>query len=105
MIIACLCGRRYRVASEAAGRNRTCPQCGGALTPEADDLAPAADVSMLIEQMKVLRDELVSRDRLLRQAQAEATILRAEIDQLRTRQAPVLRLPSNRVPLFTSRDP
>lgn len=54
---------------------------------------PDEDIHVLLAQMSVLRDELVSRDRLLRQAQEE-------IERLRTRQ-----LPSNRVPLFTSRDP
>jgi hypothetical protein len=66
-------------------RNRTCPQCCG--VPE-----PAVAINILFGQMKVLRDELVSRDRLLREAQAE-------IEQLRSRR---LRL---RRPLFTSRDP
>jgi hypothetical protein len=104
MIIACICGRRFRIPSEGAGKNRSCPQCGGTLLPETDVLVPAVDIDMLIDQMKVLRDELVSRDRLLRKAQAEATVLRAEIEQLRSRQT-VLQLPSNRVPLFTGRDP
>jgi hypothetical protein len=59
--------------------------------------------------MKVLRDELVSRDRALRRAQAETTVLRAELDQLRGRAAakpsPSLKeLPSDRV-VLTSRDP
>jgi hypothetical protein len=82
---------------------------------------------VLLEQMKVLRDELVTRDRALRKVQAESVVLKAELDQLRSRQAatpvggrtpPPLHpprreepqhalqeLPSNRVPLFTSRDP
>lgn len=121
MILACLCGRRYRISSPADGRGRTCPQCGGVLQPEAETLVPAVDINVLIEQMQVLRDELVARDRQLRQAQAESTVLRAELDQLRSRvqaEPPVSRpvrvertaaiphqLPSNRVPLFTSRDP
>ena len=33
------------------------------------------------------RDELVARDRQLRKAQAESTVLKAELDQLRTRTA------------------
>jgi hypothetical protein len=68
------------------------------------------DLNVLVEQMKVLRDELVTRDRALRRAQAETTVLRAELDLLRSRagvkSAPASReLPSDRVPLFTSRDP
>jgi hypothetical protein len=116
MILACLCGRRYRTPEEASARNRACPQCGALLVPEPEDLAPTIDLNVLVEQMKVLRDELVTRDRALRRAQAETTVLKAELDQLRCRvgrgpgpdvkAAPVPReLPSDRVPLFTSRDP
>src|SRR5689334_10884008 len=110
MILACVCGRRYRTPEEASVTNRICPQCGSSLAPEPADLAPTIDLNVLVEQMKVLRDELVSRDRALRRAQAETTVLRAELDQLRGRAgskaAPVAReLPSDRVPLFTSRDP
>jgi len=103
MILACLCGRRFRTPEEASARNRSCPQCGGLLAPEQDALAPAVDLTVLIEQMKVLRDELVTRDRALRRAQAETTVLKAELDQLRARQEGGL--PSSRVALFTSRDP
>jgi len=118
MILTCLCGRRFRTPDETASKNRACPQCGGVLSPEQDALAPAVDLNVLIEQMKVLRDELVTRDRALRRAQAESSILKAEIAQLRARQAarpirparPELaplpeELSSDRVPLFTSRDP
>ena len=114
MILSCLCGRRFRTPEDASAKNRTCPQCGGPLAPESDDLAPVVDLNVLVEQMKVLRDELVARDRALRRAQAETTVLRAELDQLRGgakpgsdfKVAPVSReLPSDRVPLFTSRDP
>jgi hypothetical protein len=76
------------------------------------------DINVLIEQMKILRDELVARDRQLRRAQAETTVLKAELEQLRARSAavqapasttppaPIPReLPSNRVPLFAYRDP
>jgi len=120
MILACVCGRRFRTQTESDSRQRSCPQCGGALVPENEALVPAIDINVLIEQMKVLRDELVARDRQLRRAQAETTVLRAELDQLRARNAaaqnpppavtespaPVPReLPSNRVPLFALRDP
>lgn len=119
MIISCICGRRFRTQNESDAKNRSCPQCGGPLRPEDDDLVPALDMHVLIEQMKFLRDELVSRDRQLRKSQAETTVLKAEIDQLRTRllgdagipvepektPSPARSLPSNRVPLFTSRDP
>jgi hypothetical protein len=116
MILACLCGRRFRTPEEASARDRTCPHCGGSLVPEPEDLIPTVDLTVLVEQMKVLRDELVTRDRALRRAQAESTVLRAELDQLRCRfgcgpgsavkPAPIPReLPSDRVPLFTSRDP
>ena len=116
MILTCLCGRRFRTPDESSTKSRTCPQCGGLLTPEEDALCPALDLNILIEQMKLLRDELVLRDRALRRAQAESSVLKAELAQLRARQ--VLRdprpepsvelpldVPSNRVPLFTSRDP
>jgi hypothetical protein len=110
MILACLCGRRYRTQDDAPAKNRACPQCGGLLTSEQDALVPALDLNVLIEQMKVLRDELVTRDRALRRAQAETTVLRAELDQLRSRHSTPARthaveMPSERVPLFTSRDP
>jgi hypothetical protein len=117
MILSCLCGRRFRTPEESSAKGLSCPQCGGPLAPEQDALAPAVDLNVLIEQMKVLRDELVMRDRDLRRAQAESSVLRAELAQLRTRQAsrrvrpepsgvlPCLELPSDRVPLFTSRDP
>ena len=114
MILACLCGRRFRTPEEASAKPRACPQCGGLLAPEQEDLAPVLDLNVLVEQMKVLRDELVTRDRALRRAQAETTVLRAELDQHRRstkpapdfKAAPVSReLPSDRVPLFTSRDP
>ena len=96
----------------------TCPQCGGLLSQETGALAPAVDLNVLLEQMKVLRDELVTRDRALRKAVAESSVLKAELDQLRSRQdppappprvekplQPLRELPSNRVPLFTTRDP
>jgi hypothetical protein len=110
MILACVCGRRFRTPEEASAKIRSCPQCGSSLTPEPDDLAPTIDLNVLVEQMKVLRDELVTRDRALRRAQAETTVLRAELDQLRghsgVKPASASReLPSDRVPLFTSRDP
>jgi hypothetical protein len=117
MILSCLCGRRFRSPEESSSKSRTCPQCGGPLAPEQDALAPAVDLNVLIEQMKVLRDELVTRDRALRRAQAESSVLRAELAQLRSQQTsrklrpessrePLrLDLPSDRVPLFTSRDP
>jgi hypothetical protein len=87
MILACVCGRRYRIPGESNQRGRTCPQCGGVLQPEGEALAPAIDINVLIEQMRVLRDELVARDRQLRKAQAESTVLKAELDQLRARTA------------------
>jgi hypothetical protein len=111
MILACVCGRRFRVPGESEARRRTCPQCGGVLQPEGEALAPAVDVNVLIEQMRVLRDELVARDRQLRKAQVESTVLKAELDRLRARvdapkvgasalQPPLpgpLKLPSDRV--------
>jgi hypothetical protein len=115
MILTCLCGRRFRTPDESASKNRACPQCGRPLAPEDDALAPAVDLNVLIEQMKVLKDELVTRDRALRRAQAETSVLRAELARLRARPPRYPRpepsaelpreLPSNRVPLFTSRDP
>jgi hypothetical protein len=85
MILACVCGRRFRIPGESEPQRRNCPQCGGLLQPEGEALAPAVDINVLIEQMRVLRDELVARDRQLRRAQAESTVLRAELDQLRSR--------------------
>jgi len=113
MILACVCGRRFRIPSDSEPRRRTCPQCGGVLQPEGEALAPATDINVLIEQMRVLRDELVTRDRQLRRAQAESTVLKAELDQLRARgsgpqgeapplhppQSGPLKLPSDRVSL------
>ncbi len=112
MILTCLCGRRFRTPDESVSKSRTCPQCGGMLTPEEDALCPALDLNVLVEQMKLLRDELVLRDRALRRAQAESSVLKSELARLRARsprkgppaELP-LELPSNRVPLFTSRDP
>ena len=127
MILSCVCGRRYRTQNDSDAKSRTCPQCGGMLVPENEALVPAIDINVLLEQMKVLRDELVARDRQLRRSQAEATVLRAELDQMRAKVAalqapaapptpapppavvgPVLiphELPSNRVPLYAMRDP
>jgi hypothetical protein len=120
MILSCMCGRRFRTPNESDSKHRSCPQCGGALVPENESLVPAIDINVLLEQMKVLRDELVARDRQLRRAQAETTVLRAELDQLRARaavaQAPTppapapqvasqREMPSNRVPLFAFPDP
>jgi len=129
MILACVCGRRFRIQNEADQKSRTCPHCGGGLVPESDSLVPAMDINVLLEQMKVLRDELVARDRQLRRAQAETTVLKAELEQLRARYAAVQapaqpppasepaptptpapmavprELPSNRVPLYAFRDP
>ena len=129
MILACVCGRRFRTQNEADQKGRTCPHCGGGLVPESESLVPAMDINVLLEQMKVLRDELVARDRQLRRSQAEATVLKAELEQLRARvaavQAPAViptskdptptptptpmaiphELPSNRVPLYALRDP
>ena len=107
MILACVCGRRFRAAEGASADGFGCPQCGGRLHPEGSALAPAVDLTVLLRQMQVLRDELVTRDRALRKALAE-------LDQLRSRRpvareekpkSPLLELPSNRVALFTSRDP
>lgn len=120
MILSCVCGRRFRIQNENDSKHRSCPQCGGTLLPENEALVPALDINVLLEQMKVLRDELVARDRQLRRAQAETTVLKAELDQLRARvatvQAPAAPpapapvavqrdLPSNRVPLFAFPDP
>jgi len=135
MILACVCGRRFRSQSEADKQGRTCPHCGGPLVPENETLVPAIDINVLLEQMKVLRDELVARDRQLRRAQAETTVLKSELEQLRARYAAVQappavasegklepapvpapapasaprsiprELPSNRVPLFAFPDP
>lgn len=121
MILSCVCGRRFRAPDPSDTRHRTCPQCGGVLVPENESLVPAIDINVLLEQMKVLRDELVARDRQLRRVQAESTVLKAELEQLRARHAavpppapPVVtpppiavphELPSNRVPLFAFRDP
>jgi hypothetical protein len=118
MMLSCVCGRRFRTQTESDTKQRNCPQCGGGLMPEHEALVPAIDINVLIEQMKVLRDELVARDRQLRRAQAENTILKAELDQLRARFATVQppsspkvpvavsrEMPSNRVPLYAFRDP
>ena len=109
MILSCVCGRRFRTQHESDARHRTCPQCGGALVPENDALVPAVDIDVLLEQMKVLRDELVARDRQLRQTQAELDQLRARYAQPPSAVAepvtPPRELPSNRVPLFAFRDP
>jgi len=117
MILACMCGRRFRTPNESDSKQRNCPQCGGPLAPEQEALVPATDINVLLEQMKVLRDELVARDRQLRRAQAETTVLKGELEQLRARMASVQPpptptpaavprdLPSNRVPLFAFRDP
>ena len=128
MILACVCGRRYRTPNESDVKSKSCPACGGTLVPENESLVPAIDINVLLEQMKVLRDELVARDRQLRRSQAETTVLKAELEQLRARcaavQAPVPQpapipapsatsapktvpreLPSNRVPLFAAGDP
>jgi hypothetical protein len=131
MILACVCGRRFRTRNESDAKSKACPHCGGPLVPENESLVPAMDINVMIEQMKVLRDELVARDRQLRRAQAETTVLRAELEQLRARCASVQappppreepapapvsppvaaaapiphELPSNRVPLFAMRDP
>jgi len=128
MILACVCGRRFRTPNESDARSKACPHCGGTLVPENESLVPAIDINVLLEQMKVLRDELVARDRQLRRTQAEKAVLKAELEQLRARdaavQAPVPQpsptpaspptpgplpiqreLPSNRVPLFAVRDP
>lgn len=114
MILACVCGRRFRIPADSEAKRRTCPQCGGTLQPEGEALAPAVDINVLIEQMGVLRDEIVARDRQLRKAQAESTMLKAELEQLRARMggskgeraAPrasvpggALQLPSDRVSL------
>src|SRR5712664_2791175 len=87
MILACLCGRRFRLQDDAPTKQRFCPQCGGLLCQETESLAPAVDLNVLLEQMKVLRDELVTRDRALRKTQAEFTLLKAELDQLRSRRS------------------
>ena len=89
MILACVCGRRFRTPNESDAKSKSCPACGGALVPENESLVPAIDINVLLEQMKVLRDELVARDRQLRRAQAETTVLKAELEQLRARYAAV----------------
>ncbi len=112
MILACVCGRRFRIPADSEPRRRSCPQCGGVLQPEGEALAPAVDINVLIEQMGVLRDEIVARDRQLRKAQAESTVLKAELDQLLARMAKggvppglpaisggALQMPSDRVSL------
>ena len=100
MILACVCGRRFRIPGDSEPKRRTCPQCGGVLQPEGEALAPATDINVLIEQMRVLRDELVTRDRQLRRAQVESTVLKAELDQLRARAAgPKVEAPALQPPL------
>src|SRR6185369_6112845 len=102
MILACVCGRRFRTPNESDVKSKSCPACGGTLVPENESLVPAIDINVLLEQMKVLRDELVARDRQLRRSQAETTVLKAELEQLRARyaavQAPVPQPPPIQAP-------
>ena len=43
MILACVCGRRFRIPGDSEPKRRTCPQCGGVLQPEGEALAPAIE--------------------------------------------------------------
>ncbi len=83
MVLACACGKRYRVADGAATA-RPCPHCGALLQPVAPAVAAPQDIHVLIEQKRALRDELRLRDRHLRIAQHEILRLRAENEKLRT---------------------
>ena len=78
MVLVCDCGKRYRSADGAAPALRQCPHCGGALRVVQQNLPPSADVNILVEQKKALRDEMRVRDRQLRMAQVEINRVKAE---------------------------
>jgi hypothetical protein len=83
VILACDCGKRYKTVDGVAPALRQCPQCGGSLRVVQQPVPASADVGVLIEQKKALRDEMRVRDRDLRIARVEINRLKAENEKLR----------------------
>jgi hypothetical protein len=82
VVFICECGKKYRAPEGTPPTGHICARCNRPLRP-AGTPAPGTDVKVLTEQKKALRDELRTRDRQLRMAQAEILRLRAENQQLR----------------------
>jgi hypothetical protein len=83
VIFVCECGKKFKAPLGTPPTGHACPHCAGTLRPAGTPL-PAADLKVLIEQKKALRDELRVRDRQLRIAQGEIHRLKAEAEKLRT---------------------
>jgi hypothetical protein len=102
VILACDCGKRYKTADGGTPALRQCPHCGGSLRVAPQPVPTSADIGVLIEQKKALRDEMRVRDRQLRIAQVEIARLKADNDKLR---AELARASGGRPPITISEAP
>ncbi len=123
MVFGCDCGKRFRTPADSFRTRPTCPGCGRSLRPEKEIPDSPQDPAILFEQIKLLRDELVARDRALRDAHDEIERLTREVEARRMElkrssfssipyvaagvpienaAARPLRLPSDRVPTAPS---
>jgi hypothetical protein len=95
MHLACRCGKAWRWPDGAQFEDCACPDCNAPLTP-VDAAAPpgelpfAADVRVLLEQKRALRDEMRVRDITIRRLRAQVAALKESLEKAQDR-APELR--------------
>lgn len=112
MHLACRCGKAWRWPDGAQFEDTACPDCAAPLRP-VDAPAPpgelpfAADVRVLLEQKRALRDEMRVRDMTIRRLRLQVKTLQEALDKSSepelkvVRQAPAfggpMELPDDRV--------
>jgi len=90
MHLACRCGKAWRWPDGAQFEDTACPDCNSPLTP-VDAPAPpgelpfAADVRVLLEQKRALRDEMRVRDMTIRRLRLQVAALKAELESKKDR--------------------
>ena len=114
MHLACRCGKAWRWPDGAQYEDTACPACNTPLTPvdgpaPAGELPFAADVRVLLEQKRALRDEMRVRDMTIRRLRLQVKTLQEALEKAKdqvpdlkvVREAPAfggpLELPDDRV--------
>ena len=114
MYLACPCGKAWRWPDGAQFEDTACPDCNAPLKPvdapsPPGELAFAADVKVLLEQKRALRDEMRVRDMTIRRLRVQVKTLQDAVEKAQdqapdltiVRQAPAfggpMALPDDRV--------